>query len=283
MKKIGIIGLGIMGSGMASNFLKNKYEVYVWNRTKSVADKFTKKGAMVCATPAKVVAKADIVFEVTADDESSKQVWLGKKGILTGADKTKILIASATLSIKWTDELATLCKKKGVTFLDMPLTGSKIGADTGTLTLLCGGDKKVLARITPALKAISAKISYFGLAGQGMRYKLILNYLQGLHMVGFGQAMRMARAGGMNLKKVAEEIVNKPGGIVAPVASEAYFNPPKKPSFSIEWITKDIKYAKKFAQGLDVSLLNTTLNEYKKAVKKGLKDKDWSWVNLEEL
>ena len=92
MKKIGIVGLGIMGKGITENFLKNKYDVFVWNRTKSVANTLKNKGAEVCSCPSDVADKSDIVFEVTANDESSKHVWTGKNGILEGADKDKILI-----------------------------------------------------------------------------------------------------------------------------------------------------------------------------------------------
>lgn len=279
MKKIGIVGLGIMGRGMADNFLKNKYEVYVWNRTKSVADKFKKKGAIVCFSPAEVAEKADITFEVTANDQSSKQVWTGRNGILKGADKNKILIASATLSAQWTDDLFKQCNKLGFTFLDIPLTGGRIGAETGQLTLLCGGSKRELNKIKPTLRAISAKIFHLGPEGHGMRYKLILNFLQGIHMIGFGQAMEMARAGKMNLEKVAEGLADRPGGVITEIARSAYFKDPDRVTFSIEWITKDVSYAKKFAKNLDVSLLDDVLREYKRAIKKGHKDKDWASIN----
>jgi len=279
MKKIGIVGLGIMGKGMADNFLKNGYKVFVWNRTKAVAEEFKKKGVVVCSTPKEVTEKADITFEVTANDQSSRQVWKGKNGILKGANKSKILVASATLSVKWIDELLKQCKKQGFVFLDIPLTGGRIGAETGNLTLLCGGNEKVLNKIKTVLKAISGKIFYFGPEGHGMRYKLILNYLQGLHMIGFGQAMKMAKADKMDLKKVAEGLADRPGGMITGIAKTAYFRNPVPVTFSIEWITKDVSYAKKFAKDLDVSLLDNVLKEYKNAVKKGFKDKDWANVN----
>src|SRR3990172_7095864 len=101
MKKIGIVGLGIMGRGIASNFLKNKYPLFVWNRTKKAAEEFEKKGAVVCKSPAEVAKMAYFVFEITANDKSSKQVWTGKNGILSGAGPDSILIACATLSSGW--------------------------------------------------------------------------------------------------------------------------------------------------------------------------------------
>lgn len=279
MRKIGIVGLGIMGSGMANNFLKRGYPLFVWNRTTSVAEKFKEKGANVCTSPSEVARNADIVFEVTANDESSRAIWTGNNGILSGANKNSILIASATLSTEWIDELIQKCKKLRLTFMDIALTGGRVGAESGSLTLLCGGQKKVLDEIKPLLGAISKKIFHFGLEGHGMRYKLILNFLQALHIVGFGQAMKIAKAYDMDLKKVSEALVDRPGGTLTAIAQKAYFAEPDPITFSIEWITKDLTYAKRFADKLDLSLLDEVLAEYKKAMKMGFAKKDWARIN----
>lgn len=279
MKKIGIVGLGIMGRGMAENFLKNGYEVYVWNRTRTVAENFVSKGAIVCNTPSEVAQKANIIFEVTANDESSREMWEGSDGILAGADKTKFLIASATLSVKWTDELFTKCDKKGFRFLDIPLTGGRIGAETGNLILLCGGSENNLKQIKSALEAISSKIFHFGPEGHGMRYKLILNFIQAVHMIGFGQAMKIAKANNMDLQKVSQGLTDRPGGIITTIGKNTYFKEPDPVTFSIEWLTKDLTYAKRLADKLDVSLLDDVLKEYKKAMEKGYGNKDWASVN----
>ncbi|MFC1647271.1 NAD(P)-dependent oxidoreductase [Patescibacteria group bacterium] len=277
--KIGIVGLGIMGGGMADNFLKNGYDVYIWNRTKKVTDRFVKNGALKCETPKQVASKSDIVFEVTANDESSKSVWLGKKGILAGADKQKVLIISATVSIDWVDKLSLQCKKSGYTFFDMALTGGRIGAESGGLTLLCGGKKKILEKIKPTLKSIASKMFLFGPAGQGMRYKLILNFIQAVHMIGFGEAIKIAKAHNMNLEKVGDALVDKPGGAVTSMAWRDYRNDPDPINFAIKWITKDLTYAKKMAKKGNDNLLNYVLSDYKKAVKKGFSDRDWASIS----
>lgn len=277
--KIGIVGLGIMGGGMASNFLKKGYKLYVFNRTRSVAKSYGKKGAVVCASAKDVAKNADIVFEVTANDKSSGSVWLGRNGILAGASKTSILIASATLSINWTDKLSQKCKKLGFTFFDMPLTGGRTGAESGNLTLLCGGDEKILSKIKPILRAVSNKIIYFGGTGQGMRFKLLLNFIQALHVASFGQALKIAKENNMDLKKVGQSLAEKPGGTGINAAWRDFQKPPDNVNFSVEWITKDLTYAKKFAKDLDVKLLDGVLSEYRKLVKKGLSKRDWSKIN----
>ena len=268
-----------MGGGIADNFLKNGYQVYVWNRTTQVAKDFAEKGGIVCDSPSQVAQKANLVFEVTANDESSKEVWTGEDGILSGATSKNILIASATLSIDWIDELINKCQQENLIFLDIPLTGGRIGAETGKLTLLAGGDSQALESIKPILKAISIKVLHFGPLGHGMRYKLILNYLQAAHIISFGQAMRLAKANDMNLEKVSEALVEKPGGVVTKIAQNAYFKDPDPVTFSIEWLTKDLIYAKKFAKNLDTKVLDVVLENYQKAIKEGFSHKDWASVN----
>ena len=155
MRSVGVIGLGIMGGGIALNFLKKGREVSVWNRTEEVSERYREKGASVRGSPAEVARNSDIVFEVTANDESSRSVWLGEKGILAGARKGSVLIASSTLSVAWVDELAKRCEEAGLEFMDAALTGGRVGAEGGTLTLLCGGKGETLIKIGPDLEAIA--------------------------------------------------------------------------------------------------------------------------------
>lgn len=276
---IGIVGLGIMGSGMADNFLKNGYQLYVWNRTPEKAGIFGKKGAVVCKTPREVAVNSDLIFEVTANDESSKAVWLGEDGILKGSTKDKVLVTSATLSVEWIDELAAKCQENGFEFFDMTLTGGRVGAESGNLTLLAGGDEQKLEGLKPILEAIAGKVFYFGPAGHGTRYKLLLNMLQAIHMVGYGEVMKIAEKAGMDIKKVSDALSDRPGGAITEISSRSYHNQPESITFSIEWITKDLSYAKKFADGLSTPLLTDVYEKYRKVLEAGRGDKDWTNVN----
>lgn len=280
--KIGIIGLGIMGRGMAANFLKKGYQVYVWNRTVKTAESLVAKGAILMANPKEVASSADVIFEVTANDESSRAVWTSPDGILAGADPKKIVIASATLSVRWIDELITLCTQRGFQFCDVPLTGGRIGAESGSLTLLCGGDPLIIKDLQPVFDAIARKVIYFGLAGKGMRYKLILNFMQALHIAGFGAAMKMAKVHRMDLEKVADALVERPGGVITQVARDRYFDDDEPITFSIEWIVKDLMYAKQYAGELDLPLLDDVLEIYTKELSRGNGHKDWASVNRME-
>src|SRR2546430_937648 len=125
MKQIGMVGAGIMASGMARNFLRHGLTVHVWNHTPERLTPLEAAGATVEGTPKKVAEKSDIVIECVSDDAASRGVWLGEQGILTGATQGKVLIASSSLSLGWIDELARTAAGKSLTFLDAPLTGSR--------------------------------------------------------------------------------------------------------------------------------------------------------------
>lgn len=281
MKKIGVVGLGIMGRGIAMNFLKKGYQVYAWNRSVSVVNSLQHAKLISCESPKQVACEADIIFEVTANDESSRAVWLGDQGILHGA-KGKIAITSATLSVNWIERLAKRCHEQSVIFLDMPMTGGRVAAESGKLIFLCGGDEQVLKFLKPTLSAIAAKFFYFGKAGQGMRYKLILNFVQSVHVLVFGQAMQLAKSGGMDLKKVAEALVDRPGGVGTTIAATAYFQDPTPLTFSIDWITKDLRYAKEMSKNLKLDLLKVVYKEYLQAVQEGCGNQDWASINTLE-
>lgn len=279
MKKIGIVGLGIMGHGMALNFAKNGYELYVWNRHANKADQLVAGGAKLCQTPEEVAEQAEMIFEVTANDESSRQVWTADDGILAGASANSVLVASSTLSAEWTDELASLCAERGLTFFDMPLTGGRVAAESGNLTMLAGGDEARLEELKPTLDAIAGKVFYFGPAGHGTRYKLLLNTLQAIHLVGYGEVIRIAAGAGMDIDKVSAALEDRPGGAITKIARASYHHQPDPITFSVEWITKDLGYAKKLADALETPLLDDALAKYRAAMDAGKDQADWTSVN----
>lgn len=277
--RIAVVGTGIMGSGIALNYLKHGYPVTVWNRSKNKLIKLQKLGAVAAKTPKEAAEKADIVFEVTANDKSSRSVWKGKNGILAGADNNKILIASATLSLGWVDELVSLTKKLKLNFLDMPMTGGRLGAESGKLIFLVGGEAQKLKGLDHDLDAISETRYYFGKVGAGMRFKLVLNTVQAIHIRALGEALALARAFDLDINKTGEVLTERPGGLATKFAWRDYQKEPEPIIFSIDWITKDLRYAKRSAKGTKTPLLDEVLGKYKKAVKMGMGQKDWTAVN----
>lgn len=277
--KIAVIGLGIMGHGIADNFLKNGFEVIVWNRSQDKCSDLVTKGAKLANSIAEAAKSADLVFEVTANDESSYAIWFEDDGVLANAKPSQTLITCATLSIAYTQKVADECAAKGLNFFDMPLTGGRIGAETGQLTLLAGGNEKKLGEIEVDLKAIAKDIKYFGEATSGMKYKLILNSVQAVHLSMFGEAMRMAELAGLDKNLVGDTLVERPGGISTIIARDSFQNEPEEVSFSVEWIAKDLVYAAEMAAEIDLPLLSDALETFVDANKNGLGKNDWTIVN----
>ncbi len=266
---------------MARNFIKNGFSVYVWNRTKEKVSDLISVGAIWADTPKIAVTSADIVFEVTANDESSKLVWQGKDGILDSARQDHYLITSATLSASWTDELALICSQSKLQFFDMPLTGGRVGAETGQLIMLAGGDKDKLGILANICKAISKKIIYFGRTGSGMRYKLILNMLQAVHIVGLGEALKIAKENDMDIETVGNALSERPGGITTQLAWEGYKTSAKNLTFAIKWLLKDLNYTKKLKNNIDTPIFDEVIQKYTEAFQNGKGDADWTAVNVE--
>src|ERR1035441_6298264 len=279
MRSVAVIGLGIMGHSIAYNFLDKGYKVTVWNRSAGKANDLVSKGAILAASVAQAVNYADLVFEVTANDQSSEQMWLGEHGIIAHAKPGQYLISCATLSSVWTDQLAAHCLKAGLEFFDMPMTGGRVAAESGQLTLLVGGSQDRLKEITPDLEAIAKDVKYFGKAGSGMRYKLILNTLQAIHIAGLGEALRMADAAGLDKELVGNALIERPGGVVTNIGWEAYKKSPDPITFSVEWIAKDLGYASDMAKTLQHPLLDEALRLYKQAIEQGLSQSDWTEIN----
>ncbi len=277
--KIAVLGLGIMGHGIADNFIKNGYEVTLWNRSKNKAEDLIENGATFTESIKDAVQSADMIFEVTANDQSANSIWLDAGGIIENANPSQYLITCATLSVDFTKQLNDICISEGLTFFDMPMTGGSIGAQTGQLTLLVGGDQEKLNIIEPDLKAIAKDVKYFGPTGSGMKYKLILNAVQAVHITMFGEALRLAEAAGLDKKVVGDALVDRPGGISTTIARDSFIAEPENVSFSVAWIAIDLDYAVTMVEDVETPYLDVVLDKYVTAVKQGLGDCDWTVLN----
>ena len=278
INKIAIIGLGIMGHGMAVNFRKHGHEVVVWNRSPEKAEDLLAQGATWADTPREATEQADLVIEMVSDDEASQAVWQGDDGILSAARPEQVLITAASLSIDWTLKLANLCTQQGLRFLEMPVTGGRTGAETGALQLLVGGDEATLDSVREPLAAVSKKIYYFGGPGSGMAFKLILNTLQAIHQIGAVEAMRLAEAADLDPTAVSGALLEMgPASPVTKAVLERMTQETDRVNFSIQWIAKDLRYTQQMAErfGLDMPLLNDVEYMFSAAEEAGIGELDW--------
>jgi 3-hydroxyisobutyrate dehydrogenase-like beta-hydroxyacid dehydrogenase len=199
---VAFIGLGNIGIGMAQRLLAAGHDLRVYNRTRSKAVPLEHAGARVCATPREACEGAEAVIAMTADDDSSRSVWLGPDGVLAAQLVPRALaIECSTLSHDWVLELAAKSQARDLRYLDAPVTGLPEHAASGTLTLLVGAEAADLAAARPLLGAISKRILRFGGVGTGTAYKLIINMIGAVQIASVAEGMALAEKAGFRAGK----------------------------------------------------------------------------------
>src|SRR5258707_2928928 len=153
--RVAILGLGIMGSGMAGRVLGAGFPLVVFNRNRDKAAPLAGKGATVANSAKEAAAQADIVISVVADDAASREIWLGENGVLAGATPGSVLIESSTLTVGCVQQLAQSAALKKCEFLDAPVTGSIPHAANGVLFVLVGGPAAAFVNARDALAVTS--------------------------------------------------------------------------------------------------------------------------------
>jgi 3-hydroxyisobutyrate dehydrogenase len=204
---VAFIGLGNMGAGMARRLLQAGHDLHVYNRTRPKATELERAGAHYHSTPREACMGVDAVLAMTADDTSSRSVWLGPDGVLAAKLAPRALaIECSTLSYDWVIELATAAAAVNLRYLDAPVTGLPDAAAAGSLTLLVGADAKDLESARPLLCAVCDRILHFGAVGSGTAYKLIVNMIGAVQIASLAEGMALAEQAGLNLATVADAI-----------------------------------------------------------------------------
>ena len=206
MKKIGFIGIGLMGAGMSKNLLKAGYEVTVWNRTESKTKPVVEAGAKLAKSPKEVAENSDIVISIVTGSKDVEQVLLGESGAIHGAKKGDIFIDMSTISPITTKEVAEELAKKGIEMLDGPVSGGVIGANKGTLSIMVGGKPEVYEECKPILEAMGKTITYIGGNGDGQVCKAVNQILVGTAMLGVAEALVFAAKAGVDVAKVHQAV-----------------------------------------------------------------------------
>jgi 3-hydroxyisobutyrate dehydrogenase len=204
---VAFIGLGNMGRGMANRLLQAGHQVRVYNRTGSKAAELERAGARRCLTPREACTDAEAVFAMTADDVSSRAVWLGPDGVLAArlAPRT-FAIECSTLSHSWVMELAAEARACSLRYVDAPVTGLAEAAAAGALTLLVGADPEDLESARPLLNVLANRILHFGAVGAGTAYKLIVNLIGAVQIASLAEGMALAERAGLDPGVVADAI-----------------------------------------------------------------------------
>ncbi len=276
-KKIGFIGLGTMGHGMVQNLLKNNFFVNGYNRTKAKAQDIKDKNFIILNAPSQVTKESDVIITCVANDEAIKDVLFSKNGVFEEITEEKILIDCSTTSIEMTSKISEKCKKMNVKFLDAPITGSKMGAESGRLLFMAGGNKKKLEECMQIFNAMGTKTVYCGENTYGQRAKIALNLSQALVLQGYLEGMMLGVKNGVPLQSMLEIFDNSGAkSNVSSVKMPKIMKRDFEPHFKLGLMNKDITFAvhemKKL--GLEFELTKSIGKIFQKAMKKGLENDD---------
>ncbi|HTU35371.1 MAG TPA: NAD(P)-dependent oxidoreductase [Candidatus Acidoferrum sp.] len=279
--RVALLGLGIMGSGMAGRLLSAGFPLTIYNRSRYKAARFADAGASVAATPRQAVAHADIVISIVADDAASKAVWFGEDGALAGVARGAVLIESSTLSVNYIGELAKAAAERGCEFLDAPVTGSKPHAESGQVLFLVGGSAQTLATARPALEVMSRDIVHLGPTGSGALLKLINNFMCGVQLASLAEASALIDAGKLDREKALTVLTNgAPGSPLIKTIAARISAAPTSPNFLLRLMAKDLTYAVSEAKshGLALETASAALEIFNRAAEAGHGDEDFSAV-----
>ncbi len=267
MKKIGFVGVGIMGKSMVRNLMKAGYEVAIYTRTKSKAEDVIAEVAVWRDTVKACVADRDVVITIVGYPKDVDEVYLGEEGIIACAPKGAYLIDMTTSSPKLAVRIYDAAKEAGLSAIDAPVTGGDSGAKAGTLTILAGGDKEAFDACRPVFEAMGKNINYEGKAGNGQHTKMCNQIAIAGAIAGACEALSYAKGVGLDAQTMLDSISTGAAGSaqmsnVVPRILKDDLNP----GFFIKHFIKDMKLADEEAVDADVKqgTLNKELGMYEK-------------------
>ena len=277
--RVAFLGLGIMGHAMATNLAKAGHEVTVWNRS---AGKHV-EGAQTLASPAEAAQGAAVIWICVSDTAAVESVVFGPNGVEQSLIEGVVIADSSTISPSATRRFAERVAQKGVQWVDSPMTGSKAGAEAGTLLFMIGGDEQAIEKLKPLYAAMGKKIFRMGETGKGQSAKLVMNLQIALIYEGFAEALTLAAKLGVDTESLVHLINSSmvKSGVVeykAPFVLNRDFSP----NFPLRLMRKDIRLALEAAKESRVKLpgLETVEEIYDVAVEDGHADLDYAAILL---
>jgi len=273
--QVAFLGLGIMGQAMATNLVRAGHEVTVWNRTPGKAV----EGARVAASPAEAAQGVEVVWMAVSDTAAVESVLFGADGVEQSLTEGMIVVDSSTISPSATRKFAERVARKGAQYVDSPMTGSKVAAESGTLLFIVGGEEQTIELLKPLYAAMGKKIFRMGEVGKGQSAKLVMNLQIALIYEGFAEALTLAAKLGVDAEKLIP-LVNASmvkSGVVeykAPFVLGRDFSA----NFPLRLMRKDIRLALEAAKEARVKLpgLETVEEIYEMAIEDGHADLDYA-------
>lgn len=244
MEKIAVLGLGAMGSRMASNLLRAGHTLTVWNRTPGAADSLVQAGAQRAPTPAEAVRDARFVMAMVRDDEASREVWLAPEtGAFAGMQPDTMVIESSTLTPGWVRELGVMAATAGFRMVEAPVSGTRPQAEAAQLIYLIGGSDVAVAAARPVLEKMGNAFYHVGALGSGALAKLCTNTLLGTQVTVLAELVTMLQHQNADAGRILEAVAGT--AVWSPTcsrASQGMLNGQFAPQFPVELIAKDFSY-----------------------------------------
>jgi 3-hydroxyisobutyrate dehydrogenase-like beta-hydroxyacid dehydrogenase len=255
MTTIGFIGLGAMGSPIATRLVASGNQMYGTNRTPAKARPLMDRGMSWMDTPREVAAAADISFSMVTDDLALTAIAEGPDGTLAGLGPGKVHVDMSTVSPRASRELAARVSRLGAQMLDAPVSGSVPQAEAGTLTIMVGGDPEAFATVEPLLREVGQTVTHVGPSGQGLLLKLAINISLAVQTLAFSEGLLLAERGGVDPGLAAE--VMSASAIGSPMLKARIpmlLNLPEHAWFDVELMQKDIRLARRAGSELSTPL-----------------------------
>jgi len=280
-QRIALLGIGTMGNGMAGNLLRAESPLVVYNRTKEKAEHLAAKGAQIADTPAAAAKDADVVISMLSDDRASRAAWLGADGALEAMRLGSIVVECGTVSPDWIVELKDRATARGLRMLEAPVTGSRLQAEAGQLTFLVGSDVESLEEVRSVLVPMSKVIIHVGPVGAGGQLKLINNFLCGVQVASFAEAVAWVEHTNLNRGQALDFLkTGAAGSGILTAMTDRMTARTYEVNFLLRLLNKDLRYAQQAAADKGVSLTTAAVTEklFDRAETQGLGEKDMSAV-----
>lgn len=252
-----------MGAPMARHLIEDGHRVTVWSHNPEKAARFAREhNCALGNTPADVARNSETSFLCVGDTTMSCEVILGEAGLVKGAVAGSLIVDCSTISPIVSKEIAEELAGKGIRFLDAPCTGSKPGAEAGTLSFMIGGESTVFEEARPLFEAMGQALYYCGGHGMGLRAKVTQNLILGNILQAFNEGIVLSTKGGVAPETMIE-IINNTGARSGYVAAKAnsVLRGEFAPTFSVRWMEKDLGLALELASELGVPLPTTAASQ----------------------
>ena len=272
LKKIGFIGLGVMGRSMAFNLLKAGFSLTVYNRTKTSAEDLTAAGARWAGSPGEVMRDCDAAITIVGYPRDVEQVYFGEKGLFEGFSAGKLAIDMTTSSPLLAEKIGARALELGGCALDAPVSGGDVGAKNASLSIMAGGPEEAFEEAVPLFAAMGKSWKLQGGWGAGQHTKMANQIAIASNMMGVCEALAYARRAGLNEEAVLAAISGAAAGSfsmsnLAPRMLKGDF----KPGFYVKHFIKDMGIALECARQMKLELPGLALADrlYRKLAERG--------------